>query len=244
MDERGQSMGLDPPGRPRRVLVVEDDADMRELLRDLLGRAGFDVHEAADGRSALPALYALRPDIVILDISLPRMDGWTTLERIRELSNVPVMMLTAHALELERVRGLKAGADDYVTKPFGRQELLARLDAILRRSAPPTRDADHYIDELIELSFAQRSVRISGHDLRLTPLEFRLLAALVRHQNQVLSTEQLLELVWGSDRALADEVKQYVSYLRRKLRERGADGAIETVRGFGYRYRAPQELGA
>ena len=119
----------------QRILVVDDDTDIRALLRELLERRGFSVAEAADGRQALQELYGGRPDLVLLDVGMPGMDGWTTLERIRELSDVPVVMLTARSAELEKTRGLRAGADDYVTKPFGRQELLARIEGLLRRSS-------------------------------------------------------------------------------------------------------------
>lgn len=116
-----------------RVLVVDDEADIRELVRALLERAGALVREAADGRDALRLLDDARPDVIVLDVTMPGFDGWQTLERIRDLSDVPVLMLTGHDQELEKVRGLRAGADDYVTKPFGRQELLARVEALLRR---------------------------------------------------------------------------------------------------------------
>ena len=116
------------------VLVVDDDADIRGLVRELLERSGYDVLEAPDGNEGLRVFYAEQPDLVILDVSMPGLDGWGVLERIRELSDLPVVMLTARAEELDKVRGLRAGADDYVTKPFGRQELLARVDAALRRT--------------------------------------------------------------------------------------------------------------
>src|ERR671925_558906 len=222
-----------------RILVVDDDADIRGLVRELLERRGFAVTEATDGRQALQQLYDDRPDLVVLDVGMPGMDGWTTLERIRELSNVPVVMLTARAGELEKTRGLRGGADDYVTKPFGRQELLARIEALLRRAggreaaAPQT-----YSDPFVSIDFAQRSVTARGEPVDLTPLEFRLLTAFVRHPNQVLSHEQLLELVWGDADASREQVKLYVGYLRRKLCPDAPDEApIETRRGFGYAYR-------
>ncbi|MCW2966719.1 MAG: two component transcriptional regulator, winged helix family, partial [Solirubrobacteraceae bacterium] len=121
-----------------RILVVDDDADIRGLVRELLERSGFLVREAADGKEALRMLYDARPELIVLDIAMPEMDGWQTLERIREMTDVPVVMLTAREGELEAVRGLKAGADDYVRKPFGRQELLARVQALLRRSSAAT----------------------------------------------------------------------------------------------------------
>ena len=222
-----------------RVLVVDDDSDIRGLVRELLERQGYEVAEAGNGRDALRALYSSPPDLVLLDVSMPELDGWETLERIRDLSDVPVAMLTARAAELEKVRGLKAGADDYITKPFGRQELLARIEAMLRRSGARRRTQETYADGLLTVDFAQRRVAVHGTEVGLTPLEFRLLAAFVRNPGQLLAHDQLLELVWGDSYAASrDQVKLYVGYLRRKLSSAGADGsAIETVRGFGYRYR-------
>jgi len=222
------------------ILVVDDDDDIRGLVRTLLERAGHDVSDASDGLGGLRELYAGSPDLVILDVAMPGLDGWATLERIREVSDVPVLMLTARDAELERVRGLKGGADDYVVKPFGRQELVARVDALLRR--PRSRGAqDTYADARLSISFAQRAVRYDDREVALTRLEYRLLSAFVRHPNQVLTNEQLRELVWGDTTATSrDEVKLYVGYLRRKL-DPAAPGStpIETVRGFGYRYKMP-----
>jgi DNA-binding response OmpR family regulator len=221
----------------RRVLVVDDQEDVRDLLVALLGRAGYTVETAPDGREGLRALYATTPDLVLLDVAMPELDGWKTLERIRELTDVPVVMLTARASELEKVRALKAGADDYVTKPFGRQELLARLEAILRRSADRPGRREVYSDGLLTVDFAQRAVTVEGRAVSLTPTEFRLLTAFVGHPNQVLSRDQLLELAWDDARGVSPgQVKLYVGYLRRKLGV-GEDGPIETARGFGYCYR-------
>ncbi len=223
-----------------RVLVIDDDADIRGLVTELLERAGLSVEQAEDGRSGLRALHKTPPDLVVLDVSMPDLDGWQTLERIRDLSEVPVLMLTARGEELERVRGLQAGADDYVVKPFGRQELLARVQALLRRAGREAgRQQEHYLDDRLTIDFAQRAVIFDGEAVSLTPLEFRLLAAFVRHPRQVLSREQLLELVWGDAYGVSgDQVKLYVGYLRRKLAPEDPAGApIETVRGFGYRYR-------
>jgi DNA-binding response OmpR family regulator len=219
------------------VLVVDDDEDIRVLLRELLKRAGFEVHEESNGLAALRTFHSRRPDLVILDVAMPEMDGWQTLERIRELSDVPVLMLTAKDAEADRVRGLRGGADDYVTKPFAREELLARVDALLRRAPPGAAGTGSYVDGLVEVDFVQRTVSVHGREAALTPLEYNLLAAFVRHPNQVLSHDQLLELAWGgSGETSRDQVKLYVGYLRRKLGAEG-DVPIETVRGFGYRYR-------
>ncbi len=221
-----------------RILVIDDDELLRALVRAVLEPAGHEIREAPDGRRGLRELYASDVDLVILDIEMPDMDGWATLERIRDLSDVPVLMLTAHGAELERVRGLQGGADDYVVKPFGHQELAARVQSLLRRagthSAQPT-----YADSLLSIDFARRAVRYGERDVSLTPLEFKLLATLVRHPNQVLSREQLLELVWGDAYGVSlGQVKLYVGYLRRKLEpEHPGTTPVETVRGFGYRYR-------
>jgi DNA-binding response OmpR family regulator len=223
-----------------RVLVIDDDGDIRALVAGLLDRAGYEVNEASDGRDGLRSVFSDRPDLVVLDVTMPGLDGWATLERIRELTDVPVLMLTARSDELEKVRGLKAGADDYMTKPFGRQELLARVEALLRRKRSAQDDLPTvYADDAITVEFAQRSARSDGVDLRLTPLEFRLLSAFVQHPNQVLSREQLLELAWGDPYGVSeDQVKLYVGYLRKKLGANvGTESPIETVRGFGYRYR-------
>jgi DNA-binding response OmpR family regulator len=220
---------MDRPG----ILVIDDDVMIREALGALLGGASYDVRLAADGRTGLRAFHANPPDLVILDVVMPELDGWQTLERIRDLSDVPVLMLTARSAELERVRGLRGGGDDYVTKPFGRQELLARVEALLRRARGAASAHDVYADDAIELDFAQRSVAVDGVAVALTPLEFRLLSAFVRHPNQVLSRDQLLDLVWHDRTGTSPhQVKLYVGYVRRKIgRER-----IETIRGFGYRY--------
>ena len=222
------------------VLVVDDEADIRGLLQELLHRAGHDVVEAPDGNEALKRFYANQPDLVILDVQMPGLDGWGVLDRIRELSDVPVIMLTARAEELDKVRGLRAGADDYVTKPFGRQELLARVEAHLRHGRDRQQAPQHYSDAFVEVDFTQRAVRAGGQEVSLTPLEFRLLTAFVRHPNQLLSHDQLVDMAWGgAGSAERDQVKLYVGYLRRKLGEPdGDESPIETVRGFGYRYRA------
>jgi DNA-binding response OmpR family regulator len=203
----------------------------------LLERAGHSVVEAPDGREGVRLFHAEQPELVILDVSMPGFDGWQTLERIRELSSVPVLMLTARTQEMDKVRGLRAGADDYITKPFGRQELLARVDAHLRRSPAETQETS-YADDNLTIDFAQRSVHVGDEQVSLTPLEFRLLTTFVRNPNQVLSHDQLLQLVWGDARGGArEQVKLYVGYLRRKLGERpDGESPIETVRGFGYRY--------
>jgi DNA-binding response OmpR family regulator len=218
------------------VLVVDDDADIRLLLEELLRGAGYDVKTAPDGRAALRAFHESPSDLIILDLSLPELDGFETLERIRDISDVPVILLTARSGEIDKVRGFRSGADDYVVKPFGRQELLARIEALLRR-APEPRHLEHYSDDALTIDHGRRLVICRGLPVRLTPLEFRLLVTFVEHAGNVLSSDQLVEHVWGHPAAVSrDQVKLYVSYLRKKLGQAEGFEPIETVRGFGYRY--------
>jgi len=224
------------------VLVVEDEEDVRRLVKVLLERAGHAVAEASNGIEALALVQADAPDLVVLDVTMPELDGWQTLERIRDLCDVPVLMLTARAGELDKVRGLKGGADDYVTKPFGRQELLARVEALLRRTSGPPEVRPAYRDGVVMVDYVSREVKVGGRPVQLTPLEFKLLSAFVRHPNETLGRDRLLELVWGDSEGFGgDQVKLYVGYLRRKLGwDAAAPSPIETVRGFGYRYRPPE----
>ena len=221
---------------------MEDEEDVRRLVRVLLERAGHDVIEAANGVEALQSIQRSQPDLVVLDITMPELDGWQTLERIRDVSDVPVLMLTARAGELDKVRGLRGGADDYVTKPFGRQELLARVEALLRRTSGPPEVRSAYEDAAVRIDYVSREVTAAGDRVQLTPLEFKLLSTFVSHPNETLGRERLLELVWGDTEGFGgDQVKLYVGYLRRKLGWDAAASPIETVRGFGYRYRPPAE---
>ena len=218
------------------ILVIEDDSDIRGLVVALVERAGMRAREAADGRAGVRAFFEERPDLAVLDVRLPELDGWQVLGRIRDLSEVPVLMLTAEGEQVQKVRGLEGGADDYVTKPFGHEELVARINALLRRRVGTGGEEETLEDGSVTLDGAGRRVEVNGTEVVLTPTEFRLLAFLMRNRNQVVSQLQLLEEVWGNAAADPHQVRLYVSYLRRKLNEAGAD-PIETVRGFGYRYR-------
>jgi DNA-binding response OmpR family regulator len=222
------------------VLVIEDEADIRQLLRTLLEREGFITTEAENGRDGVRKFHERHPDIVILDVGLPDLDGWQVLERIRDMSDTPVLMLTARSTELDKVRGLNAGADDYLTKPFSRGELLARLQAISRRLIARSEPVTTFEDGQVRVDFAHQEVSLNGSTITLTPTEYRLLATLVRHQGQVLSSDQLIEQAWDDPTGLApSRVKYAVLRLRRKLGWADRDDTpIETVRGFGYRYRS------
>ncbi len=222
-----------------KILVIDDDATIRDLLGHILAGWDYRVLTAEDGREGLRLLYSERPDLLVLDVDMPGMDGWQTLERVRELGSMPVLMLTAKDAELEKVRALRGGADDYLTKPFGHQELGARVEALLRRSkdrggVEPSIDV--YDDGRIALDHRQRRVEVDGREVQLTPLEFRLLSTFVAHPKQVLSHDQLIEAAWHDPLVRSEQVKLYVGRLRRKL---GAPDAVQTVRGFGYRYMPP-----
>ena len=229
----------------KKILVIDDEDDIRLFVGTRLQRAGYETLEAADGLEGLRRFYSDRPDLVVLDIAMPEMDGWQVLERIREVSNVPVLMLTAAAQERDKIRGLTEGADDYVTKPFSGDEFLARVAAMLRRTAN-TQEASStniYRDQQISIDFPRHEVVVRGQQVDLSPTEFRLLSVLTRNAGQVLSQDQLLDHVWGQDYAESlDVVRLYIGYLRRKIElTPGNPSLVETVRGFGYRYRKPAE---
>lgn len=229
----------------KNVLVVEDDEDVRTLVGTRLRRAGYNVIVAADGLEGLRQFYGNRPDLVILDVAMPVMDGWQVLERIREVSSVPILMLTAMSEERDKVRGLRGGADDYISKPFAGEELLARVEAALRRAAiqPEESAVNDYRDAELAIDFLRHEVLVRGEAVNLSPTEFRLLGALTRSAGQVLSQDQLLDHVWGEEYAESlDVVRLYIGYLRRKIElDSRNPRLIETVRGFGYRYRRPTE---
>jgi DNA-binding response OmpR family regulator len=188
-------------------------------------------------------VHDVRPDLVILDVGLPEMDGWTVLDRVRDFADVPILMLTAHSEESEKVRGLRGGADDYLTKPFNNNELLARVEALLRRArsggrADERTGSEVYDDGLVRVDLRIRQVEVDGRPVDLTRTEFRLLSVLVKHAGAVLSPNQLLEQVWNDPTGIAPErVKFAVLRLRRKLGWSGDASPISAVRGVGYRYR-------
>lgn len=224
-----------------KVLVIDDEPDIRLFVTTRLKRAGYAPIEATDGLDGLRHFYADRPDLVLLDIAMPEMDGWEVIRRIREVSNVPVLMLTAASMEREKIRGLSEGADDYITKPFSGDELLARVQAALRRASISTTQpvAEIYTDPELRIDFPRHEVVVRGQVIELSPTEFRLLVALTRNAGQVMSQDQLLDQAWGQDYAESmDVVRLYIGYLRRKIEaDPSRPSLIETIRGFGYRYR-------
>lgn len=232
------------PGTQMRVLIIDDEENICELLGYVLEAAGYSVCTAADGREGLSNFTSWRPDLVLLDVIMPRMNGWQVLERIQEMSDTPVIMLTALGEEVAKVRGLLGGADDYVTKPFSSAELLARVEAVLRRSKAPAEARDVYEDRDIYVDFDRHLVAVRGHPAELSPMEFRLFSALVRNAGIVLSPERLLDLCWNDRAAGPTNVRVYISNLRKKLEEDLTNPRlIQTVREFGYRYVAPRGNG-
>lgn len=223
--------------RPDRVLLVDDEAKLRRLVRANLASCGYEVVEAADAESAARLLRDESPDLMILDLMLPGMDGFELCELVRSHSTVPILMLTAREQRDDKVRGFELGGDDYLTKPFDPVELLARVKALLRRArlgrqAPPTCLT---LGEL-EIDRTSRQARLRGRSLELTPTEYRLLAVLAEGAGQVQSHAELLTRVWGPD--YRDEVgflRQYVYFLRQKLEDQpGSPRYLRSRPGFGY----------
>lgn len=219
-----------------KILVVEDDPKTLKLLLRNLGTGGYVTSAATTGEQALTLAAAEQPDLVILDVMLPDMDGFEVCRRLREFSNTPVLMLTARAREVDKLTGFRAGADDYITKPFSVRELLARVGAVLRRIkdaayAPPVVRVGR-----LTLDLPGRQASVNGDPLALTPTEFRLLGHLAANQGKVVTHEELLRKVWGPEYVDSiDYLRVYVWHLRRKL-DGAADGGklIRTVPGVGY----------
>ncbi len=237
------------------ILVIEDDPDIALAISTVLRRGGYEVIGAAEGRAGLREFHDHRPMLVLLDVGLPALDGWAVLERIRDISDTPVLMLTAYGHEDDKVRGLRAGADDYLAKPFGNAELLARVQVLLRRVAAqpagltgpsgltgltgpdaaadpaglvpePGMAADCFDDGFLRVDYRSCEVSVGDQQAVLTPTEFRLLGALIAHPGQVLSPSQLLELAWHDPgRVGPDRVKFSIMRLRRKLSPGARDGS-------------------
>ena len=219
-----------------RVLLVEDDIPIQELLRSYFEAKGHVVSAVADGVEGLKAFNAGVPELVLLDVGLPRLDGWAVLEAIRGSSAVPVVLLTALDDTEDVVRGLAMGADDYLTKPFDVRELDARIQAILRRLESPATSASLDVGD-IHIDDRSKTVMIGDSSLSLSPKEYKLLKLLASEPGRVFSSDEIIAHLWpDSDRAAANDVKQYIHLLRSKL-YRSADigDPIENIKGFGYR---------
>ncbi|MEE8517504.1 MAG: response regulator transcription factor [Dehalococcoidia bacterium] len=225
-----------------RILVVDDEETVRYYLQEMLTRAGYEAWTAVDGKDGLRLMHNLRPSLVLTDMSMPRMEGLEFIGRIRELSDIPVIVLSVEDDERMKVQAFQSGADDYVVKPFRSGELLARIQANLRRAVDaPDEQASVYHDETLYIDCARHEIAVNGRAVDLTPQEFRLLAALVERPGVVLSAERLMDTCWRDSEGGPESVRVYIGYLRKKLREGPQDPEIiETVRGFGYRYAPPK----
>ena len=226
--------------RDRRILVVDDEERMVRFIRLNLEHDGFRVTEAFNGNQAINSVRSSLPDLVLLDVMMPDMDGFEVLHLIRETSKVPVIMLTAKGEEDDRVRGLELGADDYITKPFSPRELVSRVRAVLRRTESVTGTTHGIIevDEHLKLDFDRREVWLDGTLVQLRPTEYRLLFHLVQNAGWVVTHDQLLAKVWGYEyRDEPHYVRLYINYLRKKLEADPANPKyILTERGVGYRF--------
>jgi two-component system KDP operon response regulator KdpE len=223
-----------------KILVIEDDHSIASLMQLQLENKEYQVKLAYDGAEGLRHAYAWQPDLVILDIMMPDMDGWTVCERLRELSDIPIIFVTAVGKEADIVRGLEMGADDYLVKPFSPRELLARIEAVLRRSTAGGSfaiEARTYENGPLSVNLENRQVKLNSAPVDLTPIEFKLLSTFIRNEDKVLTHRFLLSQVWGP--AYEEErqyLKLYVWYLRQKIEEDPSDPQlILTERGVGYR---------
>ena len=228
-----------------KILIVDDEPDVRALVRSSLSLAEQELTplEAADGDEALAMIHSERPDLVVLDLALPRRDGFSVLERVREKTDLPIIVLTARGLEEDKVRGLRLGADDYLTKPFSPRELVARIESVLRRSSPRASRSGQIDTHDLAIDLAARRVRRAGKDVHFTPTEFSLLSELASHPGEALTHEALLTRVWGPEyRYETQYLKVYVGRLREKIEPNPEQPTlIQTVRGVGYRFAEPTQ---
>lgn len=218
-----------------KILIVDDDPRLRELVRLALERAGYGVLTVADGKSALIHAAREAPDLIVLDVGLPEMDGFETCRRIRAQSDVPILFLTARDDEVDRVVGLELGADDYVTKPFSPRELVARVQAILKRTGRPAAP-QHLRAGRLTLDLRARQCRFGETEVALTATEFQLLVRLMSDPTRLTPRAALIATLWGAQSAVSDRtIDSHLRNLRRKLAKAGCDGAVETVHGQGIR---------
>ncbi|KFE33262.1 response regulator transcription factor [Thioclava atlantica] len=218
-----------------KILIVDDDPRLRELVRIALERAGFATLTAADGTSALIHSRREAPDLIVLDIGLPEIDGFVVCRRIRATSEVPILFLTARDDEIDRIVGLELGADDYVSKPFSPRELVARVRAILKRAGHEARP-EMLARGRIALDLRARICQVAGSDLSLTATEFEILALLMAEPDRLATRPAFIAALWGAQSPVSDRTfDSHLRNLRRKLAEAGCDGAIETVHGQGMR---------
>jgi DNA-binding response OmpR family regulator len=221
-----------------KILIVDDEPDILELVQTRLEMSGYETVTAENGEEVPKSFFSDRPDLALLDLEMPGMDGFELCERIRQMSDVPIIFLIAFGSETHRVKGLHVGADDYIVKPFSKNELVARVEANLRRASMPSiqRDEQIYVDPVLTIDHSAHLVTVRGNEVSLSPLEYRLITALLKHPGQVLSHTQLLNLARGPNSAetSTDSVRLYISYIRGKIEEDPKHPRlVETVREFG-----------
>ena len=225
------------------LLIIDDDKSLCQLLSDYLSGQGYSIRTAENGKLGLRAMYERQPEIILLDVTMPGKDGWETLKVIRELSALPVILLTARDDEADILRGFSLGADDYVTKPFSFAQLAARIHAVLGRSAQDNATDNKLSSGGLEVDIQLKRVWRDGQALRLTPTEFKLLVTLMRHAGDVVSPKELVREVWGAQYASEiGHVRRYVWHLRQKIEPDPENPRyIYNDRGFGYRFGNPGE---
>lgn len=222
----------------QKILLIDDDPTLLDLLGEHASSAGYQVFQASNGRDGLEMQQQHKPDLVVLDVMMPTMDGWEVCERIRKNSATPIILLTAKNEEFDKLRGFRLGVDDYMTKPFSFAELLARVGAVLSRAKQSGASESVVGSGELSIDFDQRQVSRAGKVIELTPTEYRLLRVLTRNANRAVPVEKLLVEVWGPEYATENEhVKHFIWSLRKKIElDPGAPQHILTVRGFGYRF--------
>lgn len=220
-----------------KILLIDDDPTLLDLLSQFLQDSGYEVFSASNGTTGLKLAYNERPDLVLLDVMMPGMDGWEICARLREMTEVPIMMVTAKSSEADKLRGFRLGIDDYVTKPFSFAELVARVQAVLARANLPDKESGFAIHGNIKLDMKKYQAFVDEREVELTPTEFRLLEALVRRRGEVAGEKELIQEVWGNYRQEdASVVRRYILMLRKKIeKDPSSPSLLLTVRGFGYR---------
>lgn len=231
---------MEKTSHKNRILIVDDERGLVRIIRLNLEQDGFEVFEANNGAQAMDRLRAVIPDLVLLDVMMPDLDGFTVLRMIREVGNTPVIMLTAKGEEGDKVKGLELGADDYVTKPFSPKELTSRIRAVLRRGnfAGDSEEGVVDVDGRLKIDFGRHQVFIDGEEVKLRPTEYRLLNHLVKNAGWVLTHDQILQKVWGYEYENEPHyVRLYINYLRNKLeKDPSTPQYLLTERGIGYRF--------
>lgn len=220
------------------IILIDDDETLLELLSDHVHKAGYRCLTSSSGAGGLQMVTDEHPDLVVLDVMMPGMNGWEVCKQLRQVSSVSIIMLTAKGEEIDKLYGFRLGVDDYVTKPFSFAELMARIGAVLARSQHRLESGHEIVSGELKIDFDQHRVSVGGSFIDLTRTEYRLLETLARHPNRIVPTERLLEQVWGPEyQGQIDQIKHYIWSLRRKIeRDPGDPEHIITERGFGYRF--------